>query len=263
VRGPTQRSMRLAHHGFGNFKCSHLHLQLRLWSSRCRVGSNRQVALPDPALAAGEGRAESPRVGARGRGFREGVGAGRVKGFGPRHPRCPERPLPRRLRGAPLDPSSIRLARRAGRPSFRTLAEPPTPCHPSHPRPAASPGGSAHVARTRAPHSRRRSQSAPGRASGAPEGAAARTHRGASLALPRVPMAAAALLQPAQLARRDGLGGARRIARPPPARRASPRASPPAGLRALRADPAHRRHKVCARAPRRARARARPPAPTT
>ena len=47
---------------------------------------------------------------------------------------------------------------------------------------------------------------APRKETGAP------THRGASLALPRVPMAAAALPEPPHPARRDWLGGARRIA---------------------------------------------------
>lgn len=41
----------------------------------------------------------------------------------------------------------------------------------------------------------------------------AATHRGASLALPRVPMAAALRPEPAHLARRDRLGAARRIPR--------------------------------------------------
>lgn len=86
------------------------------------------------------------------------------------------------------------------------------------------------------------------------------THRGASLAFPRVPMATAVLLEPPHLARRDGSAGCSSSPPlPPPARPYAPglfTSRPPTRRsRAGRArSPRTRRHKLYVLSPARARA---------
>lgn len=86
------------------------------------------------------------------------------------------------------------------------------------------------------------------------------THRGASLAFPRVPMATAELLEPPHLARRDGSAGCSSSPPlPPPARPYAPglfTSRPPTRRsRAGRArSPRTRRHKLYVLSPARARA---------
>lgn len=99
------------------------------------------------------------------------------------------------------------------------------------------------------------------------------THRGASLAFPRVPMATAVLLEPPHLARRDGSAGCSSSPPlPPPARPYAlglfTSGPPTRSSRAGRArSPRTRRHKLYVRAPSRshplARAHSQSPARTT
>lgn len=110
--------------------------------------------------------------------------------------------------------SPARRARCAGPPG-RVRPSSPSPWTNPRPREAAALrtsgpqlpiGDGAVPAIQRGPGVGRAVSPAPRKETGAP------THRGASLALPRVPMAAAALPEPPHPARPDWLGGARRIA---------------------------------------------------
>lgn len=128
-------------------------------------------------------------------------------------------------------------------PRARNFPEEAAPCWPPP-----------HFPSRRGPGAARAVAPAPRKETGAP------THRGASLALPRVPMAAAALQEPPHPARRDRLGGVRRIATTP-CRAPPPR--PPLPGRPTAANP--QAQTLCERAPRPPpwRARAHTPAPTT
>lgn len=91
------------------------------------------------------------------------------------------------------------------------------------------------------------------------------THRGASLALPRVPMATARAPAAAHLARREGLGAARRITAAAACRAPAPRAAPRRSPSPASPSEAHpQAQTLCERAPSPLPgARARPLAPTT
>lgn len=161
-------------------------------------------------------------------------------------------------------PSPVHRARRAGRSGFvrpsspspptsaDTSAETPTGCRRPHPGPATSrrrrrrAGPPPHFPSRRGPGAARAVAPAPRKETGAP------THRGASLALPRVPMATATLQEPPHPARRDRLGGVRRIATTP-CRAPPPR--PPLPGRPTAANP--QAQTLCERAPSSSSLRAR------